>query len=48
MKYSFVLPCLNEENSLPGVISEIKEAIDKYNLNAEIVISDNGSTDRSI
>lgn len=48
MKYSFVLPCLNEENSLPGVISEIKEVINKYNLDAEILISDNGSTDRSI
>lgn len=47
---SIVLPCLNEELSLPRCIEWSKEALvmlEKEGLSGEIVISDNGSTDRS-
>ena len=47
MKYTFVLPCLNEEKSLLGVINEIKNTINEYNLDADILVSDNGSMDKS-
>ena len=46
--FTFILPCLNEEKTLPFCINEIKEAIKKYNLNAEILVSDNNSEDKSV
>lgn len=42
------MPCLNEEGALLLCIEETKKTINKYNLNAEIIIVDNGSTDKSI
>ena len=45
--YTFILPCLNEEKTLPFCIDEIKKAIEHNNLNAEILVSDNGSEDKS-
>lgn len=47
-EFTFILPCLNEEKSLAYCIDEIKNCIDKNNLNAEILVSDNGSTDSSV
>lgn len=47
-EFTFLLPCLNEEKSLEYCIKEIKDYIDKTNLKAEILVSDNGSTDNSI
>lgn len=49
MKYefTFLLPCLNEEKTLPFCLEEIHNAIAKYHLNAEILVSDNNSTDQS-
>ncbi len=44
---SILMPCLNEELALPHCINEIEYAIKRYNLNAEIIIIDNGSTDKS-
>lgn len=44
---SVVLPCLNEEKSIVSCIEEIKETCDKAGLNYEIVVADNGSTDKS-
>lgn len=46
--YTFILPCLNEENTIEYCIDEIKRSIKDNNLNAEILVSDNGSTDRSV
>lgn len=47
---SFVLPCLNEENTLPLVLNKInkirKDSLSNYQ--SEVVVSDNGSTDNSI
>lgn len=47
-EFTFILPCLNEEKTLPFVLDEIKKTIEKNNLNAEILLADNGSTDRSV
>lgn len=49
MKYelTFILPCLNEEETLEFCIKEIKEYIELNKLNAEILVSDNDSSDSS-
>ena len=44
---SILLPCLNEELALPHCIDEIEYIIKRYHLEAEVIIIDNGSTDRS-
>lgn len=46
-EFTFILPCLNEEKTLEFCINEIKNYISKTNLNAEILVSDNNSTDNS-
>lgn len=45
---SVVLPCLNEEKALAFCVESIFEVTTKRNLDIEIIIIDNGSTDRSI
>ncbi len=47
-EFTFILPCLNEEKTLPIVIKEIKDYIKLKKLDAEILVSDNNSTDRSV
>ncbi len=49
-KISFVIPCLNEEITLPIVLEKINSLkINFQNLfSIEVVVSDNGSSDRSI
>lgn len=47
-KISVVMPCLNEEKTIGICIKKVKNVFKKYNLNGEIVIGDNGSTDKSI
>lgn len=44
---SIILPCRNEEQALPLCLTQIKETIQKNNLNAELLISDS-STDGSL
>lgn len=44
---SIVLPCLNEEKSIVSCIEEIKTTCDNAGLNYEVVVADNGSTDKS-
>lgn len=44
---SIILPCLNEEQAIGFCLDKIKEVIEKNNLNAEIIVVDNGSTDNS-
>lgn len=41
------MPCLNEEETLSKCIVKALRSIEAHNLNAEILIADNGSTDRS-
>ncbi|MFH1593306.1 MAG: glycosyltransferase [Candidatus Omnitrophota bacterium] len=44
---SVVLPCLNEEKAIGTCITKIKEVFAREGINGEIIVSDNGSTDRS-
>ena len=48
IKYTFLLPCLNEEETLLFCIKEIQNYIQKNKLNAEILLSDNNSDDNSV
>ncbi len=47
MEFTFLMPCLNEAETLELTINEVKRAIGRLKLDAEILIADNGSTDRS-
>jgi len=44
---SVVIPCLNEEKTLKNVIDTAIAALNKYGYKGEVVVADNGSTDRS-
>lgn len=44
---SIILPCLNEEQALGACLEKIKKVIQESNLDAEIIVVDNGSTDNS-
>ena len=44
---SVVLPCLNEAETLGACLTEINAVINSHKLNAEVIVADNGSTDRS-
>ncbi len=48
MDYTFLMPCLNEEETLLYCIEEIKSAIKRLDLFAEILVADNGSDDSSV
>lgn len=48
MEFTFLMPCLNEEATLPFCIHEIQSAIHRLDLFAEILVADNGSVDRSV
>jgi len=45
---SVVLPCLNEGVTMGECIKNIKNIFKKENINGEIIVSDNGSTDNSV
>ncbi len=45
---SIVIPCLNEENSIGIVVEKAKRAIEMMGVSGEVVVADNGSTDRSV
>lgn len=48
MNLTFVFPCLNEEGTLGGCIKQVQASLDRdKNVEYEIVVADNGSTDRS-
>lgn len=47
---SFVIPCLNEQKTLPNVLSKIRKVCetDFESRRTEIIVCDNGSTDNSV
>lgn len=45
---SVVLPCLNEEAAIGVCIKKILETFARAQLDGEIIVCDNGSTDRSV
>jgi glycosyltransferase involved in cell wall biosynthesis len=44
---SILMPCLNEAETLATCIKKAQKALDDLNVNGEVVIADNGSTDGS-
>lgn len=48
LELSIVLPCLNEEKTVGACILKVQEFLNKFNVNAEIIIADNGSIDHSM
>ncbi len=50
LSISIVIPCLNEAESLPQVLNKIKQLKESSfrNRSVEVIVSDNGSTDKSI
>ena len=47
IEVSFILPCLNEAETLEGCLLEVRQCIEDHGLEAEIVVADNGSSDGS-
>jgi len=47
IEVSIVLPCLNEERTLGVCISKARSFLESNHIQGEIIIADNGSTDRS-
>ena len=47
MEFTILMPCLNEEENIASCIMDARKYIDDHNLNAEILIVDNNSTDHS-
>lgn len=47
MKLSIVMPCLNEAQTLSACILSARDLLEKYRIDGEILVSDNGSTDGS-
>lgn len=45
---SVVMPCLNEEETIGACVTKSLEGIRRTGLPGEVVVSDNGSTDRSV
>lgn len=48
MELTILMPCLNEAQTLAGCIREAQQYIARAHLDAEVLVSDNGSTDGSI
>ncbi len=48
IEISVVLPCLNEEATIADCVKKAQSALDAAGIEYEIIIADNGSTDRSI
>ncbi len=48
LELSVVMPCLNEEETLATCIRKAQRAIAEANIAGEVIVADNGSTDRSV
>lgn len=48
IEISVVIPCLNEEKTIGICIDKCRKVFEELNINGEIIVSDNGSTDKSI
>ncbi len=45
---SFVFPCLNEEETIETCLTELTAVLNQTGISYEIIVADNGSTDRSV
>ncbi len=48
LEVSVVIPCLNEERSIGTVVRRARQALEAMGVAGEVIVADNGSTDRSI
>lgn len=48
LELSVVMPCLNEELTLATCIQKAQSSMKKHGITGEIIIADNGSTDKSV
>lgn len=48
IELTILMPCLNEENTIGNCIKKAQAFISQNQITAEILIADNGSTDRSV
>lgn len=48
LELSVVLPCLNEERTLAVCIQKARSSLNQHGIAGEIIIADNGSTDKSV
>lgn len=48
VELSVVMPCLNEADTLAICIQKARQAMDELGIAGEILVADNGSTDRSV
>jgi glycosyltransferase involved in cell wall biosynthesis len=47
MDFSFVFPCINEEETVGKCINALKDSLKDTSLEYEIIVADNGSSDKS-
>jgi glycosyltransferase involved in cell wall biosynthesis len=47
IELSIVLPCLNEERTVGACVAQAKAFLETQNVKGEVLVADNGSTDRS-
>jgi glycosyltransferase involved in cell wall biosynthesis len=48
VQVSIVMPCLDEQDTVGICVKKAKEALEKLNINAEVIVVDNGSKDNSV
>jgi glycosyltransferase involved in cell wall biosynthesis len=48
LELSIVMPCLNEERTLPVCVAKALRTMERLGIRGEVVVVDNGSTDRSV
>ena len=48
LELTILMPCLNEERTLPECIEKAYASLHRLGIEGEVVVADNGSTDRSV
>jgi glycosyltransferase involved in cell wall biosynthesis len=48
VKYSIIIPTLNEDKLLPGILAQLNNKLLREKYSYEIIISDGGSTDKTL
>lgn len=48
MEVTLLMPCLNEEKTIKKCIDKSFKFLEKYNIDGEVLVVDNGSTDKSL
>ncbi|SFB83551.1 Glycosyl transferase family 2 [Brevinema andersonii] len=47
-KLSIIIPCYNEEENLPDLVSKLMQMVEKAPYSIEVILVDNGSTDNTV